>query len=340
MDKRDEPAAMNKRLLGPLLLLLSLGLSFLAAEGVLRLLSRNWLRVLDVEMWRYARSVKKVSAYGDVVEEHQPNASAFLMGGLVRTDEHGFRLPDPATAARRRPEDRKVVALGDSLTFGWGVPEGKTFSDELERLLASECPRRAGMAGTTVWNAGIGNCNTSMELARYARFIRPLHPRWVILGYFVNDAEPDPQIPTNPFYWRSALLALASTRALQTSKLKLRDYRVYYQGLYDGGKPGWLRAQAALRELGQMLRADGTQATLILLPELHEPRGFGTFADVYHQVGAIGRESGFEVIDPSMDFPAGPGNSFWVSPEDAHPNARAQAIFARALARSRFACAP
>jgi hypothetical protein len=84
---------MSKRLLGPTFLLLSLALLFLAAEGLLRLLSRNWLRVLDVEMWRYARSVKKASSYKDVVEEHQPNASAFLTGGRIRTDVRRFRLP-------------------------------------------------------------------------------------------------------------------------------------------------------------------------------------------------------------------------------------------------------
>ncbi|HZF13881.1 MAG TPA: hypothetical protein VFE33_34240, partial [Thermoanaerobaculia bacterium] len=121
---------MSKRLLGPALLLLSIAVSFLAAEGLLRLVSRNWLRVLDVEMWRYARSVKKASSYPDVVEDHQPNASAFLMGGRIRTDGWGFRLPDPATEARRQPGNREIVAVGDSLTLGWGVPEGETYSDQ------------------------------------------------------------------------------------------------------------------------------------------------------------------------------------------------------------------
>ena len=79
-------------------------------------------------------------------------------------------------------------------------------------------------------------------------------------------------------------------------------------------------------------------ATLILLPELHQPRRFGSFADLYARVAAIGRESGFEVIDPSGGFPPGSGAAFWVTPTDAHPNGRAQALFARALAASRHAC--
>jgi hypothetical protein len=77
-----------------------------------------------------------------------------------------------------------------------------------------------------------------------------------------------------------------------------------------------------------------------LLPELHWPYRFGIFAAAFARVAAISHAAGFEVIDPSGDFPPSSGESFWVSAEDAHPNARGQAIFARALARSRFACGP
>src|SRR5713101_4115503 len=108
---------MNKRLLGAAVLGTSLLVALVAAEAGLRLISKYWLSVYDVEMWRYARQIKTLSSYPGVVEEH------------------GFRLPDPATQARRRPGNRLAVALGDSLTFGWGVPEGQTFPDQLERLL-------------------------------------------------------------------------------------------------------------------------------------------------------------------------------------------------------------
>ena len=315
-------------------LTVSILVSYVAAEIAVRLISRDRLRILDVEMWRYAKFIKKESDLPGLVEEQRPNAEAFLMGARVRTDARGLRLPDPVTVARRRPDDRTVIALGDSLTFGWGVPEGQTYADELERTLARQCPARS-----TVLNAGIGNSNTSMETARYRALLRPLHPRWLILGYFINDAEPDPVPSGNLLIRHSALTGLLSTRLLQTREVKLRDYRSYYSGLYEDGKPGWERAKAALHELGETLRADGTPATLILLPELHEPKDFGSFAAIYNKVAALGREDGFEVIDPSGAFPPGPGNSFWVSREDAHPDGKAQAIFAQALARSKHACA-
>jgi len=330
---------MNKRLLGAAVLGTSLLVALGAAEVGLRLISKYWLTVYDVEMWRYARQIKMLSTYPGVVEEQRPNASAFLMGAKVRTEEHGFRLPDPETQARRRPGNRLAVALGDSLTFGWGVPEGQTFPDQLERLLSARCPAAGGRA-VTVANAGIGNCNTSMEVQRYKLRIRPyMHPDWVILGFSFNDAEPDAVPDTNPPYWHSALLSLAAARMQKQTDPKLANYNAYYVGLFQEGKAGWDRTKAALRELGALLRADHVAATLFLMPELHDPHDPG-IAEAFSRVAAVGREAGFEVIDPAPDFPPGSGERYWVSHEDAHPNAAAQAIYARALARSRYACRP
>lgn len=326
----------KKRALGCLFLGLSLALTLVVAEAALRFASSRWLSVFDVEMWQYARKIKLESKLPGVVEEQRPNASAWLMGTRVRTDEHGFRRADPATEAARRPDDRLVVALGDSVTFGWGAPEGETFPDQLERLLATRCPAE-GECRATVYNAGIGNCNSSMEVARYAALIRPLHPSWVILGYSYNDPEPDPVPEKSPLFWHSALLSLAAAR-LERVTGRYSDYQSYYKGLYDDGRPGWVSAQRAIRELGALLAKDGTEATMVLLPELHEPYRFGSFAGIFAKAAEVGRESGFEVIDPSGDFPPGPGQSFWVSREDAHPNARGQAIIAAALARSAHAC--
>jgi len=316
----------------------SLALAFLVAEGALRFLSSHSLHNFDVEMWRYARLVKIESPDPRIIEEHRPHADELLMGVRVRTDEHGFRLPDPATQAARRPDDRQVVALGDSVTFGWGAGEADTFPAQLERRLNRQCPR-AGGRRATVHNAGIGNCNTTMEVARYRARIRPLHPAWVILGYSYNDAEPDVTPVHNPFIWHSALLALGSAR-LQRVTGRFSAYEPYYKGLYRDGLPGWEGVKRGLRELGAMLREDGIPATIVLLPELHEPQDFGPFAGIFAQVAAVAKDAGFEVIDPSPAFPPGPGQSFWVSYEDAHPNARGQAIYAAALARSRYACAP
>jgi hypothetical protein len=329
---------MPKKLVGCLVLCVALLVSFLAAEVLLRVASKHWLSVYDVEMWRYAKLIKVISDKPGVVEEQRPNGDAFLMGARVRTDANGFRLPEPATEQARRPDDRVVVAVGDSLTFGWGVPEGMTYSDQLERMLNDRCPKERGRR-VTVHNAGIGNCNTSMEYERYRQDIRPkMKADWVVLGYSYNDAEADPVPDTNPLFWNSSLASLIWARTTRFRTPVLRDYKTYYQGLYVDGKPGWEAGKRTLRAFGELLTADGIPHTLLLMPELHEPKNFGPLAGIYVPVRRIAEESGFEVIDASTEFPPGPGDQYWVSREDAHPNGEAQRFYARALATSRYAC--
>ncbi|HUO86472.1 MAG TPA: GDSL-type esterase/lipase family protein [Thermoanaerobaculia bacterium] len=305
-----------------------------AAELALRALSAHALLVLDVEMWRYARRVKAPSAAPGLIEVHRSDARARLMGVDVRTDEHGFRRPAAAIEAARRPDDRRVAVIGDSLTFGWGVAEDETFAARLESALRNHCPE----APATVWNAGVGNSNTAMQLARYDLVVAPLRPQWVVLGYFVNDAEPDPETASHPLIWRSAFANLLVTRLAQGTHGDLRDYREYYAELYEEDRPGWRATRRALGELGRRLADDGVAATLLLLPEMHHPRGHGPFAEIYTEVAARGEASGFEVIDTAPGFPPGPGERFWVTPTDAHPDGAAHAIFAEALLASRHAC--
>ncbi len=87
-----------------------------------------------------------------------------------------------------------------------------------------------------------------------------------------------------------------------------------------------------------MLREDGIPGTVLLLPELHEPKDFGPFKGLFGRVAELAKANGFEVIDPSHEFPPGPGERFWVSHEDPHPTAEAHAIYASALAKSAYAC--
>ncbi len=305
------------------------------AEMLLRVSSRYFLHIFDIEMWRYAREIKLESPLPGLVEDHRQNAEAELMGVRIRTDASGFRRANSVQESARTPNKRLVIALGDSLTLGWGVPEGETYSDVLEKIL-NERAHQTPVKQFTVLNAGIGNSNTSMELARYERNLRPLHPDWLIVGFFINDAEVDPVPVQNPIIYNSALAALLTGQLRMHLGSTYENYETYYRRLYTDINPGWARLQAALATLAQDLRQDQVRATLLLLPEMHEPKNFGPFKDIYGQVAELGRAAGFEVIDASQDFRPGPGNRFWVSRNDAHPNAAAQAIFAAALAKSTF----
>jgi hypothetical protein len=304
-------------------------------ELILRYASHLGALLFDVEMWRYAREVKRISDRPGVVLEHRPNAEATLMGVQVRTDERGFRRASPDVEAARpsgRPE-RLVAVVGDSCALGWGVPEGQTVSEHLERMLNAAVPGEKHRV--VVLNAGVGNSNTTMEYGRYLQDIRPLKPDWVILAYFINDAEPDPPARRPLLQDNSVLFATLSTRVPVMLSPSYRDYRKYFESLYQPENPGLEGHRRSLAAFGAALREDGVPSTLLLIPEMHEPRNFASFAGIYDEVAALARQSGFqEVVDPSGDFPAGPGEPFWVTPGDPHPNGPAHELLAKALLRS------
>ena len=71
---------------------------------------------------------------------------------LVEHDAGGFRRPDPPPPASAR---ERVLVLGDSLVWGWGVAQGELFTDRLQRALAPD---------VAVVNRGVNAYATPQEL--------------------------------------------------------------------------------------------------------------------------------------------------------------------------------
>jgi hypothetical protein len=92
----------------------------------------------------------------------------------IRINAQGFR-DEPFEA---RPGTARIVALGDSLTFGWGVEAAQDFTTRLEELL-----------GADVLNLGVGGYGTDQELLLWERVGRGLEPQVVLLTVCANDLE-------------------------------------------------------------------------------------------------------------------------------------------------------
>ncbi len=71
---------------------------------------------------------------------------------LVEHDSEGFRRPEPPPPAAAR---ERVLVLGDSLVWGWGVAQGELFTDWLQRAMAPD---------VAVVNRGVNAYATSQEL--------------------------------------------------------------------------------------------------------------------------------------------------------------------------------
>jgi lysophospholipase L1-like esterase len=112
-------------------------------------------------------------------------------GRLQRTDfDAPFNVNDLGLRGSALPPRTdstvRVVALGDSQTFGFGVTDDSTFSVQLERILNAAYPAR----DVQVVNAGTPGYGTYHQLALLRARWDTLHPDIVLLQFLpVNDFE-------------------------------------------------------------------------------------------------------------------------------------------------------
>ncbi len=69
-----------------------------------------------------------------------------------------------------------IIAIGDSVTMGWGVNDNETYSSILQGLLH-----------VNVINLGVPSYNTSRELDKLTNFLRTEDVKTIIIQYHTND---------------------------------------------------------------------------------------------------------------------------------------------------------
>ena len=313
--------------------LIAICVSLAVALGVGELLVRaafHGSMDFDMEMWKYASQIKRPSDDPRVVFEHSPNGKAFLMGVEVTTNSLGLREGERARA--KPPGTYRIVALGDSTTEGWGVAQDMTWPAQLERRLNAQ-PLKGFPEGLhyEVLNLGVGNYNTVQEVMRLRNLGLSLDPDLVLLGYFINDAEPTPKPSRGFLIEHSYLYAFVASR-IRMFKPSTGTYLDYYKGLYANDFPGWREAQAALKDLASISRERSIPAIMFIIPEMHKLDDNYPFAEINHRLEQVGAAVGLPVVDllPALKGHK-PESALWVSPLDAHQNAEACGLMANGI---------
>ena len=177
-----------------------------------------------------------------IVYELRAHLDVTFQGARLSTDGQGFRRTGPegpgAAAVR-------IVGLGDSFMFGWGVSDEETYLARLEARLRERFPSRSWQ----VVNTAVPGYNTAMEVETLARKALGLEPRIVVLEIVGNDLDLPNFLRAAPPVWslrRSFLFEFVARRL---------------QGARPGGPPS----------------ADD-EATLVAAPEV-EAEGARHFED-------------------------------------------------------------
>lgn len=299
----------------------------LLMEGGVRLLYPRFANY-NLEMWRYIATVKKPTRNPRLPFVHYPGRRGVYYGVEVQTNRMGFRGPE---IDLDKPEGvTRVLMVGDSLVFGWGVSQEETMAHLLEAKL------NAGGGRFEVVNLGVGNYNTTMEVELFKERGLPLKPDAVVLVFFVNDPEPVPKINpvTYPLRQHSYLSAVLfdSYQRIRTRWDARFNWLDYYSGLYRADAPALGENRQALAELAKLCRERGIALYFVSYPELHQldeyPLGIAT-----RHIEGMARETGTPFLDLLPAFQGNAPETLWVSPEDAHGNAKAAALAAEAIYR-------
>lgn len=293
----------------------------LVAEMFTRILMSKIQRY-DIEMTRYSLELKAEKKDSDVGYLHKPSSKARLMGVDVEINSKGLRNKE--FSEEPKPNLHRIIFLGDSLTFGWGVKEEETFARKIETILSAEKP-------VEIINAGHGNYNSTQEANFFFKYAQSWKPNQVVLFYFINDAE-EIQLSTKwDFFSHSRLVSLFWS-AYRSSGLggggKSQSFADYYANLYKNS--GWEKSKESLKKLADYCAEKGLTFQVVILPELHQLNPY-LFEKEHELIKRFLTENKIAHKDLTEDFKlAGIENTreLWVSDDDAHPNDKAQEMIA------------
>ena len=280
----------------------------------------------DLEMWKYAREIKRVSPIEGLGHDHTPNTRGTYMGASVAINSLGYR--DREYALEKPKGAVRILMIGDSVTFGWGVELEDTVAKKLEvRLNRPESPYPV-----EVINTGVGNYNTVMEVKEFIERGSKLKPDIVVLNYFINDAEPTPRRRDLSLleYFHSATFVMGRVDRLQRLYFGKGDWRNYYSGLYDEDSVNWLETKSAIKRLVQYCLENDIKIIIANYPELHEFTPY-PFQHVTDKLKLLTQSLGVPFVDLLPAVATLEPSNLWVSPTDAHPNRRATEVFAAVL---------
>ncbi len=264
-------------------------------------------------------------------------------------NDQGFR--DRSYPESKPPGGQRILVLGDSVTFGFGVELEEVYTEQLERSLATREPP------TEVLNFGVGGYNPYNEVALFADRGARYQPDLVLIQFCINDlnaptlhfdastqlalgrvpdgAFPDPGLrPADPGRPCAGLRLCARLqelwkrgRGLDAPQLEAAfaprvgtRYRVEWE---------WLEARYA--ELERLAEGIGAQFAIVVFP--YHPQLEGEETDLLQRrFRALASRRGWKLVDLLPAFRRASASAETALFLDLwHPSAAGHAVAAQAL---------
>jgi lysophospholipase L1-like esterase len=223
------------------------------------------------------------------------------------------------------------LALGDSVTFGWGVALQDTYPKVLERLLNGG-PNRDRYE---VLNGGVGNYTTSRIIGFYDYELHKYQPSVVLFAFYLNNANDTPDSKWKflfdtplefPVFLWSRLQAVSARYGMSQS------FDDFYRDLYSDDNPRYARFRANLSAFLRGLLEQRKIVVVASVPDMRDlQRPTYRFQFVTDRLAEIARDAGAHFVDLYPAVAGIPAERILNTPEDRHPNAEGHRRMAQAL---------
>lgn len=308
-----------------LLLLVSLSITGLALEGILRSLGHRGVPL---------SSISNIYPVDDPVLNWRYVPNSVVSEGKIdyRYNWVGFRDVDHSV---QKPSGiKRIIILGDSVTEGYGVEWKDVFANILQSRLGAQ---------QEVIVVAAGGLNTPQEVHLLKQEGLLYEPDLVVMNFVLNDAdfftsfdaaqrykaEKDSQIgllnlPISPVVKRalksSALVYFVKERVENfTGRLLGTVETDYYTRLWAKDESRQ-RVMTGFNGLAGLQRDHGFQVLVIIWPVIMDYQRYG-FGSIHERVAQWATTKGFAVIDLLPQFSKIPYRELQVTAEDnIHPN--------------------
>lgn len=278
---------------------------------------------MDNQSWKDSVRIHKKSRDPKLIYELAPGSKTVRDGVAVEINSAGFRddefpetLPDGAW---------RIVLLGDSVAWGWGVSMASAFPQVLERQL-----RELGLkhrASPIVYNLAVDGYSTEQEIRLLETRGLALQPNLVIISYVLND--PDTADGGLARYYTSRIELIDLGKQALTKILdRLHSYPREYHHLIHAR----YRDQTIIqfRQLGYISRDRQVPLLVVLTPVLRfNPEKPYQWLDLHYFIRGLCEENGLAFLDLYSSFQT--RNSAEYGYDVWHPTVKGHALIAQAL---------
>lgn len=298
------------------------------------LMNRHWDTAKNHQDTQSNLQIHQKSSDPQLVYELRPGASTIREGILYQNNSQGFR-DDEFTALPHSKDEYRIVVIGDSVAWGWGVEMAQAWPQQLEKLLG-EAKRKP----IRVYNLAVNGYSTQQEVRMLETKGLAYEPDLVILNYALND----PTIEEGgmwPYFqpitrweglYRTKIFWAGIKRAwrqdIQGSSIatsKPWDYTgMIHEALFDQVETGF----KSLKELQQQHEF---KVLLMVTPFFNfQKNGSYDYEDIHQLLGNKSATYQFEFLDTQPAFKGLSGKKHSV--DLIHPNAEGHTIISHAVA--------